>query len=69
MIGVAEQCFTIFSRNAGRTQTARERMTKIVDADPRQAGFAPCLLPTVVVHGSDAPAAIGKDPNGMLPPL
>ena len=29
----------------------------------------PCLLPAVVVHPSHAPAAIGEDPDGMLPSL
>jgi len=48
MIGVAEQRFTIFGGNACRAQTARERMTKIVDANQGQACFAPCLLPTVL---------------------
>jgi len=46
MIGVAEQSFTILGRNAGRAQTARERVTKVVHANPR---FASCLLPTIVV--------------------
>jgi hypothetical protein len=33
MIGMAEQCFAIFSGNAGCAQATPERMTKIVDAN------------------------------------
>lgn len=69
MIRVAKKHFTIFGGNAGRAQTARERMTKVVDANQWQAHFPPCLLPTIVVHGSNASASIGKDPDRMLPSL
>lgn len=35
MIGMAEQRFAIFGRNDRRSQTARKRMAKIVDANER----------------------------------
>jgi len=66
MDGVAEENFTVFGRNASGTQSARERVTKIVYANQGQSGVAPCLLPTVVVHGVDAHAAIGEDPDGVF---
>ena len=69
MVGVAEQCFSIFGGNARGAQAAPERMTKIMDANQRQPGPAPCLLPAVVVHRTDAPAAIGEDPDRMFAAL
>jgi hypothetical protein len=35
MIGVAEQCFAIFGGNAGRSQSIRERVAKVMDANQR----------------------------------
>src|SRR5665647_3951238 len=36
-------------------------MPQIMDADVLQAGLCPGVLPTVVVHGVDAVATVGKD--------
>ena len=69
MIGVAEQCFSVFGGDSGSAQAATERMAKVMDAYLRQACFAPRLLPTIVVHLSDAPAAIGEDIYRMLAPV
>jgi hypothetical protein len=63
MIGVAEQCFPVFGGDSSSAQAATERMAKIMDANQRQARFAPCLLPGVVVYLPDAPAAIGEEPD------
>jgi hypothetical protein len=35
MIGMAEQCFAIFGGNTGRSQTTRERVAKVMDANQR----------------------------------
>jgi hypothetical protein len=65
MIGMAEQCFAIFGGNTGRSQTTRERVAKVMDANQRQSRVASGVLPTAVVHGVDTSAAKREDPDRM----
>src|SRR5260370_18280310 len=65
MIGMTEQCFAIFGRNARRSQPTPERMAKIMDANQRQSHIASGVLPTAVVHGVDTPTAKREDPERM----
>jgi hypothetical protein len=48
MIGVAEQCFAIFGGNAGRSQSTRERVAKVMDANQRQSRVASGVLPPLL---------------------
>src|ERR1700676_1542305 len=65
MIGMAEQCFAIFGGNARCSQSTRERMAKVMDANQWQSRVASGVLPTAVVHRVDTPAAKRKDPDRM----
>jgi hypothetical protein len=65
MIGMAKECFAIFGGNARRSQSTRERVAKVMDANQRQFRFAAGALPTVVVHRVDTPAAKREDPDRM----
>src|SRR5437773_3324256 len=65
MIDMAEQCFAIFGRNAGGSQTTRERVPQVMDANQRQSRVASGALPTIVVHRVDTPAAKREDPDWM----
>jgi hypothetical protein len=65
MIGMAEECFAIFGGDTRRSQTARERVPKIMDANQRQSDVASGVLPTAVVHGVDTPPAKWEDPDRM----
>ena len=65
MIGMAEECFAIFSGNARCSQSTRERVAKVMDANQRQSRVASGALPTVVVHGVDTPATKREDPDRM----
>jgi hypothetical protein len=64
MIRVAKECFAIFGGNADCAQTTSKRVAKIMDANQGQSRFAPCLLPTIVVHRVDAPAPKRKTQIG-----
>jgi hypothetical protein len=63
MIGMAKECFAIFGGDACRSQSTRERVAKVMDANQRQAHVASGALPTAVVHRVDTPAAKRKDPD------
>src|ERR1700687_4698507 len=63
MIGMAKECFAIFGGNACRSQSTRERVAKVMDANQRQSRVASGVLPTAVVHGVDTPAAKREDPD------
>jgi hypothetical protein len=63
---MTEQRFTIFRRDDCRPWTASERVPHVVEANPSQARLAPCLLPTAVAHGPDAPPAIGEHPDRVF---
>src|SRR5205814_5340547 len=65
MIGMAEQCFAIFGRNAGGSQTTRERVAQVMDAKQRQSRVASGALPSVVVHGVDTSAVKREHPDWM----
>src|SRR5207302_67535 len=65
MIGMAEQCFAIFGRNAGGSQTTRQRVAQVMDANERQSRVASGALPTVVVHRVDTSAVKREHPDWM----
>jgi hypothetical protein len=65
MIGMAKECFAIFGGNARRSQSTRERVAKVMDANQRQAHVASGALPTVIVHGVDTSTAKREDPDRM----
>jgi hypothetical protein len=65
MIGMAKECFAIFGGNARRSQSTRERVAKVMDANQRQSCVASGVLPTAVVHRVDTPAAKREDPDRM----
>src|SRR6266851_6448591 len=65
MIGMAEQCFAIFGGSARRSQSTRERVAKVMDANQWQSRVASGVLPTAVVHRVDTPVAKREDPDRM----
>ncbi|HEX9275227.1 MAG TPA: hypothetical protein VGA51_02375, partial [Casimicrobiaceae bacterium] len=65
MLGVAKKCFAIFGGNARRSQTARERVSQVMDANQRQSRVTSGALPTFVVHSANTPAAKREDSDRM----